>query len=324
MINARNIIYYDSAHGDEERRRNIYKGHIYLYSPKPAVMRLVSLARTMIEDAFGGRNPEKAQYEMAVGDFEALLNKLKPAFVNSAEGKVIMRDILAEMGCDTDKVYFDLPRMRSSTSDNYLTTGIAYAFDAHRDSWFSGPLNQINWWFPIYDIAPENAMVFYPNYFAKHLENGSKGYNCHAWNDLTRQIARGEAQENGRKRPMPLEPVDDSQEMIIIPPVGGMILFSGTHLHASIPNHSGKTRYSIDFRTVHEDDTRNHVGAANVDNYCTGTVMRDFIHPTTHQVLPQDIILSYEDGTPVNGHETVELFNPYKNKDVVGGTAARF
>jgi hypothetical protein len=103
-----------------------------------------------------------------------------------------------------------------------------------------------------------------------------------------------------------------------------MIVFSGTHLHASIPNHSGKTRFSIDFRTVHKGDSLQHIGAPNVDNYCTGTVMRDFLHPTTYEELPKEIILSYEDGTPVLGHEDVELENPYRAKDVLGGTAARF
>lgn len=324
MINARNILYLDSNHSDDERRTNLYKGELYLYGNRASVMKLVQHARDMIEDAFKGRDPELAQYEMDVKEYEALLTKLKPAFVNSPEGKVIMRELLADFGCDTEQTYFDMPRMRTSTSDNYLTTGIAYAFDAHRDTWFSAPLNQINWWLPIYEVSPKNGLVFYPDYFYTHLENGSKGYNCHAWNEQTRLIARGLAEENGRKRPMPWEKINTQNEMIIIPPVGGLIQFSGTHLHASIPNHSGKTRFSIDFRTVHFGDSRDHIGAANVDNYCTGTIMRDFLHPTTYQELPQDIILSYEDGTPVVGHEDYLLVNPYKNKDVVGGTAARF
>lgn len=298
-IQARNILLLDSAHSDDERRKNLYKGHIYLYSPRPAVMELVTLARQMIEEAFHPRNPETAQYEMDVKEFEALLNQLKPRFVRSEEGKAIMKRILAEMGCDTDKTYFDLPRMRTSTSDNYLTTGIAYSFDAHRDSWFSGPLNQINWWFPIYDVQPENAMVFYPEYFGKHVNNSSYGYNCHEWNAYTKKYIQGQVTEDTRKRPMPLEPISQENEMIIIPPVGSMIVFSGTHLHASIPNFSGKTRFSIDFRTVNLDDAQEHKGAANVDNYCKGTIMRDFIHPTSFELLPADIIMGYENGTPV-------------------------
>lgn len=296
---TRNILFLDSAHSDDDRRRRIYQGQIYLYSPRQAVLEMVNLARQLIEEAFYPLNPETAQYEMDVKEFEALLNKLKPQFVRSEEGKRIMKRILEEMGCDVEKTYFDLPRMRTATSDNYLTTGIAYSFDAHRDSWFSGPLNQINWWFPIYDVQPENAMVFYPEYFGKHVNNSSYGYNCHEWNAYTKKYLQGQVKEDTRKRPMPLESISQENEMIIIPPVGSMIVFSGTHLHASIPNFSGRTRFSIDFRTVHLDDVRNHVGAPNVDNYCKGTIMRDFIHPTTFELLPPELIQEYENGTPV-------------------------
>jgi hypothetical protein len=301
MLPAKNILFLDSSHSDEERRQNLYKGFIYLYSQRASVMKLVNLARQMLEDGFKGRNPEFAQFEMDVHEYEALLNKLKPQFVNSPEGKVIMKEILADMGCDVDKTYFDLPRLRTSTANNYLTTGIAYAFDAHRDTWFSGPLNQLNWWFPIYDVQPDNAMVFYPDYYSRHVENGSKGYNCHEWNRESKRIAAGEIKEDKRKRPMPFEEIDTRNQMVIIPPVGSLIVFSGTHLHASIPNSSDRTRVSIDFRTVHLDDSRFHIGSPNIDNYCTGTIMRDFIHPTTYELLPSDIIMSYENGTPVIG-----------------------
>ena len=298
-VMASNTLYIDSKHTDEERRKNLFAGNLYVYKQLPAVMELVQLARTMIEDAFGGRNPELAQHDMDVNEFEALLNKLKPAFVNDPEGKKIMKRILAQMGCDVEKTYFDLPRMRTSTSDNYLTTGIAYTFDAHRDTWFSGPLCQVNWWFPIYDVSAENAMLFYPEYFQKHLRNGSFGYDCHEWNKTSRLIAAGEIKEDKRKRPMPLENVSPDNQMVIIPEVGSMIVFAGSHLHASIPNHSGRTRYSIDFRTVNLDDAEQHIGSPNIDNYCSGTIMRDFIHPSTYELLPKEIIMSYEQGTPV-------------------------
>src|SRR2546425_8585889 len=32
-----------------------------------------------------------------------------------------------ELGCDLSRTYFDVPRMRTATSDAYLTAGLAYA-----------------------------------------------------------------------------------------------------------------------------------------------------------------------------------------------------
>ena len=55
-----------------------------------------------------------------------------------------------------------------------------------------------------------------------------------------------------------------------------MLLFSGAHLHASVPNTSGKARFSVDFRTVDVADLLADRGALLVDVGCTGTAIRDF------------------------------------------------
>jgi hypothetical protein len=49
-----------------------------------------------------------------------------------------------------------------------------------------------------------------------------------------------------------------------------------TELPASIPNTSGATRYSIDFRTVHAADLRSGNGARIAHVECTGMALRDF------------------------------------------------
>ncbi len=66
-----------------------------------------------------------------------------------------------------------IPSRRTSTcracarppTGDYLTSGIAYAFHPHRDTWYSAPFNQINWWMPVYDIRPDNAMAFHLRYW---------------------------------------------------------------------------------------------------------------------------------------------------------------
>ena len=70
-------------------------------------------------------------------------------------------------------------------------------------------------------------------------------------------------------------------------------MFSGAQLHTTVPNTSGKTRFSIDFRTVHRSDVERGAGAANVDSECTGTNLGDFLRATDLQTLPQDVIDNY-------------------------------
>ena len=76
----------------------------------------------------------------------------------------------------------------------------------------------------------------------------------------------------------------------VISEVGGLFLFAGAHLHASIPNFSGKTRFSIDFRTVNLDDTREMRGAPTHDVACTNSSIGDFRRAADLADMPDNII----------------------------------
>ena len=173
------------------------------------------------------------------------------------------------------KTYFDVPRMRTATSDGYLTTGIALAWHPHRDTWYSAPPCQINWWLPIYEIESDNAMAFHPRYWTQPIQNSSAGYNYYTWNKMHRgQNVAKLVKEDPRPLPRATEPIELDPQVRLICPVGGVILFSGQQMHSSVPNASGVTRFSIDFRTVHLNDVVAKRGALNIDSACTGTVMR--------------------------------------------------
>ena len=88
--------------------------------------------------------------------------KLKPQFIHHPDCKRLIPQIMAEHGVDLDKLYFDVPRLRSAYPSHFLSSGIAYAFHPHRDTWYSAPMCQLNWWLPIYPLEPDNAMGFYP------------------------------------------------------------------------------------------------------------------------------------------------------------------
>src|SRR5215831_9043208 len=119
-------VYYDAAISDDLRRKRLFEGQLFVYSPRPTTLAFVEFARSMIEEAFAGRDPRTAQDAMDVQQYAAVLGKLKPAFIHHPESKRHLQAILEEFGCDLGRTYFDVPRMRSSTSGDYLTTGIAF------------------------------------------------------------------------------------------------------------------------------------------------------------------------------------------------------
>lgn len=297
-----NTIYYDADIADEERRTRMYEGQLFVYSPRQSTRSFIQFARSMIQDAFGAADPRTAQDSMGVEEYVALLGKLKPAFIHHPESKRCIQRMLVDLGCDLEQSYFDVPRMRSSTSGGYLTTGIAYAWHPHRDTWYSAPACQINWWLPIYDIQSENAMAFHPRYWSEPVENDSAGYNYYTWNKLYRGASVSKLTKVDT-RPLPRAKVamEPEPQLRIICPPGGVIMFSAAQMHSSVPNTSGVTRFSIDFRTINLEDAIAKRGAPNIDAACTGTVMRDFLRGSDLSRLPDAVVALYDDGTAEQG-----------------------
>ena len=300
-----NTIYYDASCSDDERRRLLFEGQLFVYSPRRSTLAFIDFAKSLIKEAFAPHDPETAQYELTVEDYAVILMKLKPGFIHHPESKRLIQNIFIEMGCDLEKTYFDVPKMRSSTSDNYLTTGIAYAWHPHRDTWYSAPPCQINWWIPIFDIQSNNSMAFHPQYWNRPVKNSSKGYNYYVWNQQNRgeHVAKF-LKEDPRPLPKATEPLDLEPQIRLIVPAGGIIFFSGAQMHSSVPNTSGKTRFSIDFRVVHLDDVKGKRGAPIVDEECTGTTMRDYLRGTDLAHVPDELVTLYDDGTGVAGELT--------------------
>lgn len=297
-----NTVYYDPSFPDNVRRQLLFDGQLFVYSPRKTTLAFIAFARKLIEEAFAPLDPETAQYKLSVERYAEILMKLKPGFIHHPESKRLIQEMFVEMGCDLGKTYFDVPKMRSSTSDNYLTTGIAYAWHPHRDTWYSAPPCQINWWIPIYDIQADNAMAFHPRYWNRPVKNSSKGYNYYLWNQQSRGAHVAQfLKEDPRPLPKPTEPMELDPQIRLIVPAGGIVFFSGAQMHSSVPNTSGKTRFSIDFRVVHEDDVKGKKGAPTTDEECTGTTMRDYLRGTDLAHIPDDLVALYDDGTAAAG-----------------------
>jgi hypothetical protein len=296
-----NTIYFDPSIDDGVRRQRLYNGQIIAYSPVPSAVAFSEFARELLQAAFAPLDPRDAQHSLNLEEYAAILADLKPRFIHDPRSKQFIAGILRELGCDLAKMFFDVPRMRSATSDGYLTSGIAYAFHPHRDTWYSAPFSQINWWMPIYPIESENAMAFHPRYWNQPVRNGSREYNYYEWNATSRKNAAQHVRTDTRRQPHAEEPLELDPQIRVICPPGGLMLFSAAQMHSTVPNTSGRTRFSIDFRTVHIDDVMTLTGAPNIDSAPAGTTLRDFMRATDHARIDENIIALYDQDAPVTG-----------------------
>lgn len=277
---------------DLARREALYQGKLITYTPSDAENRLIAFADILISEAFEDLSPELAQWKLPVQCYVDILKSLKPTFIHHPESKKLIQQILLEKGCDLEKTYFDVPRLRTSTSDGYLTSGIAYAFHPHRDTWYAAPMCQINWWAPVYPISSENGMAFHLQYWDRPIKNDSHKFSYEEWKLNGRKKSAKQVGKDLRWQPKPLEALDPDPKFCIVPPPGGLLLFSAAHLHSTIPNTSRKTRFSIDFRTLNIDDLAAEIGAPNIDTASQDLTTGDFIRASDFMPLDEKAIKS--------------------------------
>jgi hypothetical protein len=291
-------IYMDPPLSDEQRRHRLYGGDLLACSAGDSATMLCELARELSEGAFAPYDPELAQESMPPERYVDILAELKPTFIHHPRAKELIAGLLSETGCDIHKTYFDVPRLRTMAHGEYLNAGLAYQFHPHRDTWFSAPHQQLNWWLPVYEIEPENSMAFHPQYFDRPVRNSSAGYDYEAWNKAGRRQAAKQVKKETRKQPQAEEPLELTPDVRVVTPPGGTIVFSAAQLHSTVPNTTSRTRFSIDFRTVNLEDLVEGVAAANIDSESTGTTLRDFLRASDLEPLPEDLITTYDNKRP--------------------------
>ena len=296
-----NTVYIDSNVSDEVRRQRLYAGQLFVITPRPSTVALCEFAKEMIQEAFGKIDPLEAQYHMPVEQYVAIVGPLKPKFIHHPETKKLLRNLVQDCGCDLSETFVDVPRLRMVTSHGYLTSGVGYAHHAHRDTWYSAPLAQLNWWLPIYGIESESSMAFHPAYWSQGVKNGSADFNYYEWNSTGRKDAAQHIKSDTRKQPKPEEPMEMEPQVRLIVPPGGVVLFSAAQMHSTVPNTSGRARYSIDFRTVNLADLKNGIAAPNVDSYPAGTSLRDFVRGTDGEAMPEEVISKYDNAANAEG-----------------------
>ena len=288
-------VHIDPAFDDGERRRRLYGGDVLVYTHVPEVAAFAAYTREMITELFAPHDPISIQTVYSPEELADMLIEFKPRWIHDPRSMEHVRAVARALGCEAEKIHADVPKLRTAFPQGGLSTGIAYAFQAHRDTWYAAPKAQLNWWMPVWPVAENNIMEFFPHGFGAQVENNSGDYDYYVANTWRGNIKDFSGGKDARVHPAPTHGIGpDDTRLTVVPPLGGIMLFSGDQLHASIPNTSGVTRYSIDFRTVHVDDVHAGVGAPVADVACTGTALRDFKRMTDGASFTEDEVAPHD------------------------------
>ena len=206
-----------------------------LASSLPAVKISSSSPHDQLVEIFAPYDPEMAHEHLMPAAAAELLGRWKPAFIHDQRSKDLVGAVIREVGFSPADTHYDLPKPRTAVPVDHLTTGIAFAFPWHRDTWYAAPRQQINWWLPIYDVRPNNTFMFDLEHFQARSEHLGRLRLLPDQQGSTLHGETGRSRGNpGRRRRL-----TTSRATTIIGRPGSVLLFSGSPA-ASIPNTSGR------------------------------------------------------------------------------------
>jgi hypothetical protein len=282
-------ILIDPAVSGDALRLQLYSGNLVILTRLRALNDFVDYTREELTELFRPYDPEHVHEHIEPPEMAKILGNWKPGFIHAKRSGKLVRAIIREAGFSADDTHYDLPKPRTSFPVGHLTTGVAFAFPWHRDVWYSAPAQQINWWLPIFPVRDDNAMSFDLASFNRAVANSSDTFDYYQ-NNASRLTTAAQVSRERQARPAALNHKPD-QELVILPAPGEVLLFSGAQLHASIPNTSGRARFSVDFRTVNVPDLMAGRGAPLVDVDCSGTAIRDFINVADESSFDEQAII---------------------------------
>jgi hypothetical protein len=273
----------------DDLRQLLYAGNLVILTRLQALRDFVEYTRGELTELFRPHDPEHVHEHIDPPEMARILGAWKPRFIHAERSRKLVRSIIAEAGFPAEGTHYDLPKPRTSFPAGHLTTGVAFAFPWHRDVWYSAPAQQINWWLPVFPVRDDNAMSFDLASFDRAVPNSSGAFDYYR-NNAARLTTATQVTREVQARPGALDH-DPGHELIILPAPGEVLLFSGAQLHASIPNTSGRARFSVDFRTVDVSDLMAGRGAPLVDVHCTGTAIRDFINVADESSFDEETVV---------------------------------
>jgi hypothetical protein len=259
-------------------RRALYGGAVFLLPATPAARELTGAAAGLLEAEFAGvAHPREAQHVLSTEEFLRRVGNVRKALAGGPRFRDLARRLLAECGFDPGENAVDVVRLRAVTHKGHESPAARPAYSAHRDTWYANPRAQVNWWLPLHDVTEEETFALYPDDFARAVANSSAAFDYDEW-------VRAVGWQNPRASPdalypSALDPPDPRRALRFAAGAAQVLLFSGAHLHQTLPNSSGRTRFSVDFRTTHLGDHARGEGAPDADNGSRGCALKGYLHP---------------------------------------------
>ncbi len=261
-------------------RQQLYAGTIYLLKPRQASLTLIgSVTEEVIKEL--GENYRLAHKIYDEAEYFERVGRLRKKIYTSESYHLLVNAVIDSTGFQLSEQVYDPARMRVVAHQGHLNPAASPIYHGHRDTWYSNPQSMITWWIPLHDVVAEETFDFYPDYFSRSVKNDSEIFDFGEWTSEGQANRIGwQNRKTGQTATYPsLLEEPQGRHWPVVAKAGQLLLFSGQHLHRTRKNVTGKTRFSLDFRTVNLEDEANKLEAQNVDNRSTGSSIVQFVRP---------------------------------------------
>lgn len=149
-------IYFDEHLADQQRRKALHDGQVFVYSANCYSSQLATLAQSLCEDQFFPHHPRIAHRHIRWDDFKCEVQQLNTKFREHPESQRLVAGLLVEMNCAPQETYFCQPHIEVASPANPESS--QPSADAWSDS--TEPLQPFcsqNWWLPVYPISPNDG-----------------------------------------------------------------------------------------------------------------------------------------------------------------------
>ena len=245
---------------EAERAARLFSGRLLIFRQMVEAFDLLETAQAMIADAFAPHDPLTAHEALGDDGFGVRTEALAAEYEKSPEIAARFAALLEAVGVDPANTGWDRLRLRIQPPEEGYSSRRVQTLPAHRDSWGSGIMAQVNWWAPIHPISAQRTMVLYPNYFERAIANTSGAWD---FDELRRRLKAGD--DSYPLLPALEEPLDESGAWPVLIAPGDLLAFASAHLHGSVANETALVRYSTEVRTLGRGDLVAGRMAPNID-----------------------------------------------------------
>jgi len=278
------IIRLDQAIDDQQRAELLFDGHLLVYLQRSSMLELIDYTQSLLKIELAELEPSSAQHFLNPEAFLQATGAAQTRFRTDPKARQLFFQVLRECGVNTHSCYYDHFPLRVVPFSTSHTGAHRAAIGHHRDSWGSNIHSQQNWWAPIYPLSSERTIAIYPAYWQQSIANTTDSWSfkeflaARSQSAIERRVAYPSA-------PTPTQIVDESAVVKLVIEPGDVLNFASAQLHASVPNTTDATRYSVEMRTVHIADLNANRRAPNLDNLAVQPMYQWFKNIETCQKL---------------------------------------